>query len=103
MEFSSADIETMLKTTGQPANIEDGSLSGLPLSCKFINPERIVTEYEASVQMTAPSAKVSSAVIAPLVERGIRDRRFRTGGNDYLIKKADKRSSGMTILQLEDA
>ena len=104
MQYTAAQINAMLQPPmGQAANIDDGSLTGLDLYCKFVNPQQVVAEYGVAVEMTEPSVKVSTTVVADLVTRGLRDRRVVTGGKDYTIKTVDQRNSGFTVLMLKDA
>ena len=50
--------------------------------------------------MSAPSAKIRTSAVATFLARGLR---FRTGNKDYKIKAFYSRTSGFTILDLEDA
>ncbi len=104
MIYSDAQLDAMLKATGQTANIDDGSLPGLDLWCKLLGPQQILSEYSMSVQLTDPSVKVRTSAIQHLVDsyNGIRGRRFFTGNKDYKVKMHDIRRSGFTILSLED-
>jgi len=102
MQFSATQARAMLQATGQEATIDDGSLSGLDLYCKFTDPQRIVSEFSASVEMTEPQAKVATVDVEDLMITGLRGLRFYTGGSDYQVKTYEQRSGGFTILMLED-
>jgi len=102
MLFTDAQADSMLEMTGQEATIDDGSLAGLTLWCKFTDPQRIVSEFSAAVEMTEPQAKVRTSAIEDLITTGLRGLRFYTGGNDYRVKTYEIRNSGFTILILED-
>jgi len=101
MTFSDTDIDAMLKATGQPAIIDDGSVAGLTVWCKFVEPEQIVTEFGVGVEATDPAVKVRKSAIINI--DNLRGRRLTTGGKDYTIKTCRHRVSGFSFIALEDA
>ena len=106
MIFTAAQIDAMLAAPmGQAAVIDDGSLAGLALQCKFTDPQRLVSEFTQQVEMTEPQAKVGTHEVEDIIDAygSLRERLFTTGGKDYTIKTAEARSGGFTILMLEDA
>ena len=102
MPFTDAQARFMLQQIGQSAVIDDGSLAGLDLYCKFTDPQSIVSEFSASVEMTEPQAKVATADVENLIITGLRGLKFTTNGTAYLVRTYEQFSSGFTVLMLKD-
>lgn len=99
MTFTDTDIDAMLAGIGQTATIDDGSVKGLDIYCKFVDPENIVTEFGQSIEATDPAVKVRRTAVEGFLDRGLR---LTTGGKDYTVKKYFHRTSGFSFLALED-
>jgi len=102
MKFSDTALDNMLAPPrGQTAIIDDGSVAGLTILCKFVEPEQIITEFGVGVEATDPAVKVRKSAIINI--DNLRGRRLTTGGKDYTIKTCRPRVSGFSFIALEDA
>jgi hypothetical protein len=103
--FTDAQLDAMLKRTGTTATIDDGSLAGLEIYAKLLDPQTILEEYGGGVELTDPRCKVRTTAINEMADSNasLRGLAITIDGDDYSVKKADKRRSGFTILSLEDA
>lgn len=101
MQYTSAQIDSMLAAPmGQAAIIDDGSLGGLQLQCKFVDPQEVLLSDGVGVEASVPSCKIKTAAVADLDD--LRGRLVTIGTAYYRIQSTDPRRSGLTILYLED-
>lgn len=105
MKFTDAAIDAMLQATGEQIILEDGTLPGLSLWGKRLDPQTMVGEFDMRVELTDPSCKVRTSAIIDLINApgGLRGKRVVFDDGDYTVKTFDVRRSGLTVLSLEEA